>query len=199
MTMISKFAGKCTACGSYMPAGTTIDWAKGAGAKHAIAAQCVQQPAAAAVPAPVVNAAPIVAFLNAARDRGLKFPKVRMLAADGQRELRLQLAGAGSKYPGAVQVTLQGEWIGRILPDGHVAGPLAQASHAAHVPHLQAIAADPAAAAKAYAALFCRCSFCGLELTDAGSVEVGYGPICAAKFGLPHTAKGTPKLTPAAA
>ena len=33
-----------------------------------------------------------------------------------------------------------------------------------------------------------HCAFCGLELTDDGegrSVEVGYGPICAKKYGLP--------------
>lgn len=31
------------------------------------------------------------------------------------------------------------------------------------------------------------CCFCGLELTDDVSVRVGYGPVCAAKHGLPHS------------
>lgn len=31
-----------------------------------------------------------------------------------------------------------------------------------------------------------HCSFCQRELTDAGSLEVGYGPICADRWGLPH-------------
>ena len=42
-------------------------------------------------------------------------------------------------------------------------------------------------------------SFCALPLTDAGSVEVGYGPVCAKHWGLPHTPKGTPTVSPAAA
>ena len=57
-----------------------------------------------------------------------------------------------------------------------------------------AVAADPAAAAKAYGALMGRCSFCDTAITDEGSVEVGYGPVCAKRFGLPHTPKGTKVL-----
>jgi hypothetical protein len=42
----------------------------------------------------------------------------------------------------------------------------------------------------------CRCSFCGLALTDEGSVFMGYGPICARNYGLPHVALGTYELLP---
>lgn len=31
------------------------------------------------------------------------------------------------------------------------------------------------------------CSFCGRALTDPESVEYGYGPVCAKKYGLPHS------------
>lgn len=41
----------------------------------------------------------------------------------------------------------------------------------------------------------CRCSFCGLALTDEGSVEVGYGPVCAKRWGLPHQPHGVRVLT----
>jgi hypothetical protein len=34
MTIISKFPGKCTACGGHISAGTKIEWAKGQGARH---------------------------------------------------------------------------------------------------------------------------------------------------------------------
>lgn len=73
------------------------------------------------------------------------------------------------------------------------------ASNTAVLEALNTIAADPAAAAKAYGALMGRCSYCDKALTDEGSVEVGYGPVCAAKYGLPHHPKGTRVLEPAAA
>jgi len=60
--------------------------------------------------------------------------------------------------------------------------------------HLLKVAADPARAAREYAALMGACSFCGLPLTDAGSVRVGYGPICAGNWGLPWTREGVPVL-----
>ena len=50
---------------------------------------------------------------------------------------------------------------------------------------LRAIVADIAGAAKAYAALTDRCSFCNLPLEDERSVDAGYGPTCAKKHGLP--------------
>ena len=57
-------------------------------------------------------------------------------------------------------------------------------------------AAEPARCAKEYGAVACCCSFCGLQLTDEGSIEVGYGPICAARYGLPHEAKRGKALKP---
>jgi len=190
MTMIAKFAGTCTACRGRFAAGARIEWERGRGARHANPADC--QPVAAP-PAPiVVNLKPVADFLTAARDRGLKFPKARFLAPTGG-ELRLSLAGPTSTAPGAIQVKLDDLWIGRVNPDGAVVGRLA--GEPAFIDALTKIAADPAAAAKAYGALMCRCSFCDLPLTDAGSVEVGYGPVCAKKWGLPHEPKGTPQLT----
>lgn len=32
-----------------------------------------------------------------------------------------------------------------------------------------------------------QCCYCGLALSDPESVERGYGPICAKKYGLPHS------------
>lgn len=189
--MFAKFAGRCTRCGGHFPAGTAIQWTKGAGATHADAQACAT--VAASAPAPVsLSLAGIVAFLNAAKDRGLKFPKARFLAPTGA-ELRLSIAGATSKAPGSINVVVANEWLGRVEPTGVVAGRQLLAD-AALLDTLRAIEADPAAAAKAYGALMCRCSFCGLTLTDEGSVEVGYGPVCADKWGLPHTPKGTPAV-----
>lgn len=194
-TMTAKFAGRCRLCGGDIPAGSTIRWEAGHGAMHADATVCEAARAARRATAPVVrDAAPIVAFINRAKEH-IKFPKLRFLAPGGG-ELRLSVAGSTSKYPGSVQVKVDGAWVGRIQPDGVVAGPLRD--NAPLLVELGVIASNPAAKAAAYGALMGHCSFCGLKLTDAGSVEVGYGPVCAAHYGLPHTPRGTPAVQEAA-
>lgn len=44
-------------------------------------------------------------------------------------------------------------------------------------------ASDPAKAAKAYGQRVGQCSCCGRELTNANSIELGIGPICAGRYG----------------
>ena len=51
-------------------------------------------------------------------------------------------------------------------------------------PHLKAFAADPETVAAQYGSLTGNCCFCGRKLTDDRSTNVGYGPVCADKFGL---------------
>jgi hypothetical protein len=194
--MVAGFAGRCTTCGESFPAGSAILWAKGAGATHGRpdlcdAARAARVSAPPAAPAPNVAIGAVLAFLTAAKARGLKAPAARFLAPSGG-ELRLSLAGGATNYPGAMQVKIDSAWIGRVMPDGTVAGPLSRMADV--VATLGTIAADPAAAAAAYGALMGRCSFCNLALTDAGSVEVGYGPVCAKHWGLPHHPQGTPTL-----
>lgn len=139
-----------------------------------------------------MNAAPIATFLTAAQDRGLRLPKARFLAPDGNSELKLATAGPMSRVPGSISVTVAGQWVGRITPSGEVQGRLA--GDTTLLAHLNRIAEDPARFAREYGRLTSCCSFCGLGLTDAGSVEAGYGPICARRYGLPHVAVGTPEL-----
>jgi hypothetical protein len=192
--LVSQFPGRCKSCGFGIKVGDTISWVKGAGASHASSAACATAKAEFdAIPAAqkTFDASPIVAFLTAARDRGLKFPKARFLGPAGA-ELKLSLAGAKSKFPGSISVVLGGDWIGRITPSAEVHGKLVNKPDVLAV--LTAIGTDPAGMAKAYGALTCSCSFCGLGLTDEGSVEVGYGPVCAKKWGLPHKPKGAPSL-----
>jgi hypothetical protein len=95
MVMLSKYAGKCGACGGRINPGTMIEWEKGKGAKHAVVADCARSvPVPPAVPFDGAQA--IVAFLRAAQGRGLKWPKVRFLAPGGG-ELRMSLSGPRSK------------------------------------------------------------------------------------------------------
>lgn len=202
MIITSKFDGRCKSCGGSIKVGDRVNWERGvAGVTHALAMTCEAVRAAVTIAKPVtpvqIDGSPIVKFLLAAQERGLKYPKARFLAPDRKSELRLSVAGETSKFPGSVQVKLDGIWLGRIEPSGYVAGRLVNES--AILATLATVAADPAKAAKEYGAVMGRCSFCDKSLTDEGSVEVGYGPVCARKYGLPHKPKGTKELVEVAA
>jgi len=194
MTITAKFASTCTACKGTITPGQRIDWTRGVGSRHILAADCAaataQRVAAVATPAPVVDLASVVTFLSGARDRGLKSPRVRF-AAPGAGELALSLAPLTGKNPGAVYVKLRGEYAGKVTADGAAHGLTSELVDA-----LRTIAADPAAAGAAYGRLTGQCSFCTQGLTDEGSIEVGYGPVCAKRYGLPHKPRGSAKVTP---
>ena len=130
----------------------------------------------------------MVALFNVAKESGLKFPKVRLDTA-GEQRIVLAVCRARSKNPGAIRVTngmgfhdpgnlyfgqidKSGRWLpGRDATDEVVA-------------ILRDFAADPAGVAAAYGQRTGSCCFCGRELTDARSTDVGYGPVCADKYGL---------------
>lgn len=196
MVITSKYNTKCNACGCRVNVGEQIEWVRNVqGARHATVAQCTDaktKRAAATVPdALTLNLKPIAEFLRGAQARGLKSPKLRVLGVDGRTEVRMGLTKQGAA-PGSISVVVGGTYVGSIRPNDAVVGQLAQDIELQK--HLLIVAKDPVTAAKEYAALMGLCSFCGLQLTDEGSVEVGYGPICAKHWGLPHTPKGTPKL-----
>ena len=129
--------------------------------------------------------------LNALFDKareGLKNPAF-IFDADGTG-IRVSVAGPTSKVPGSLNVTTKGSfenrtWFGRILKDGQF-----EASPRANIPaglieSLKAFATDPAGQAALYGQKFGHCCFCARELTDGRSIHVGYGPVCADKWGLP--------------
>jgi hypothetical protein len=196
MALTSKFPGVCKRCGCRFPAGTQIEWSRAGGSTHLTSADCDAAKAlGASAPAfvrPVVNLQAVADFISAAKMRGLKRPKARFLAPDGQSEMRLSLSVVG-REPGSVVVTISGEYVGVVRKNGEVFGRIAHDD--AVLKTLAAIASDPVTAATRYGALTCKCSFCGATLKDDGSVEVGYGPVCAKNFGLPWRRQGVKVLT----
>jgi len=98
-------------------------------------------------------------------------------------EFRVSQAPATGKNPGSLYVKRAGEYQGKIARDGTFSA--ARDAHPGMVEALRAFAADPARAALAYGQATSNCCFCARELTDQRSVDAGYGPICASRFGLP--------------
>lgn len=132
---------------------------------------------AAEVAAPKVESAlrAIVAMVERARARDIKWPKIRL--RDGTR---LSLCGSQSRFAGQVKVTApDGSWLGRIDQAGRFFGPTSV------LPTLDEFASDPTSTARAYGRRTGNCCFCGKELSTRESLAVGYGPVCADHFGLP--------------
>ncbi len=122
----------------------------------------------------------ILAMLTRAREAGKKFPKIKP-DVGGQR-IVLALSGAGK-----VNVTdgagfHSGTWFGAIQPSGafREGREYSRVSGA-----LEALEADPAGVATQHGVATGECCFCARELTTKESRSVGYGPVCADRFGLP--------------
>lgn len=203
-TMTSKYNSKCTSCGGRVEIGMEIVYTPGVGAKHSTPGACVvakqkmleeMKEREAQQPLLPTSVHPMLDFFKAAQDRGLKSPRLRVLApahlrVDPLDEMKLSVTKNGA-HPGSLAVVVCGDFKGCVRPDGRLAGK-ALSEDKLLQDYLVQIAKDPVKAAFEYAKLAGLCSFCGKELTDAGSVEVGYGPLCAKHWGLPHRAKGTP-------
>jgi hypothetical protein len=131
-------------------------------------------------------------FLAQARENGLVEPKLRFLAPKGG-EMKLKLNKVThATYPSHIVVTVNGVFRGTISPRGDVTHDLKFRKDLLDA--LREVEKNPALAAHTYAALTGRCTFCNLPLTDEGSVQVGYGPICAMNYNLPHIPLGTPEI-----
>lgn len=143
----------------------------------------------AAKPAPVQHAAasPLFAILKTAQGNGLQFPKLRFEPADGQ-QLVVSVAGPTSRAPGTLNLTDgkpfgQNQWFGRVNLDGSILQSKSWQPWVGEI--LEGFAKDPAGFAGAYGKKTGRCCFCSRELTTPESLHVGYGNVCAEKFGLP--------------
>src|SRR5262245_1509623 len=119
----------------------------------------------------------------------LSAPKV-LITVDGKR-VRLSVAGERSAMPGAINVADVGpfgvaDWYGRISRDGKFSPARAAANLPGLPEALKRFAAEPAKVASEHGKLTGSCSFCNRPLKDAKSLELGYGPVCAVRYGLPH-------------
>lgn len=194
MQITSKFPGKCKRCNERFPAGATIDYVRGVGGYHLTPRECSDarvERLKSEADRPTLDITPIVTFLESARARGLKNPKLRAVALDGRSEMTISIT-RGGVAPGSLAIVVAGDFRGCRRPNGQLTAALAQDVELQQ--YLVTIAANPVAAAKSYAALTGNCMFCGKKLEDDGSVEVGYGPVCASRYGLPHKPQGVRHL-----
>ncbi len=113
-----------------------------------------------------------------------RYPKIRMNTDNGK--LVISRAGANARFPGSLNLTDgrpfgDNEWYGRI-----VTGIFQTSKKCASwvVAIVQGLESDPEGTAANYGRLSGNCCFCGRDLEDERSTSVGYGPVCADKWGL---------------
>jgi hypothetical protein len=123
-------------------------------------------------------------FIRAAQN--LKRIKVTLKDSTGQKVV-FKMAGPMSKYAGQIMISDGGAFgaalfFGRIQEDG-VFVPTSKATPTV-VSLIKEFAADPEDTAGKYGRLTGSCCFCTKPLDDQRSLTVGYGPVCAKRFGL---------------
>lgn len=130
------------------------------------------------------------------KEGGKKYPKITF------GEVRLSYV----KSKGHINVTngksfydADNKWYGRIVLKDGVAtfDPSKKSFVASDLPDVtetvKGFAASPVAFAAAYGKACGSCCFCSKELTTAESLEAGYGPDCAKRYGLPWGKKKAKK------
>jgi hypothetical protein len=139
------------------------------------------------VPAPVanMNVSAIVAIMQNAAKK-LKYPKISLDLPQGR--IRIQIAGAQSRYAGQLMITDgapfgSNVWYGRVMQDGSFVPSNKNESWVTDA--LLAMNNDPATYASVYGRKTGNCCFCHRELSTKESLHVGYGPVCADHYGLP--------------
>jgi hypothetical protein len=164
--------------------------------KYALEGDNPAPPQATATPGEFLS---IVRMFDGVREYA-QFPKVRLLlpvpdgslpdSGPGARQpLALTYAsGATSRYPGSISVS-DGAPFGRSVFYGRV-DQLGSFHRMRNCPEvvvtlLRRLAGDPAGVAAQHGRLNGKCCFCDNPLTDARSIAIGYGPVCANHYGLP--------------
>ena len=135
----------------------------------------------------------VIALFEKAKEY-LKYPKITLALPDGS-PLQLNLAGKGRKFPGTVGLTDGGSFrrqqMVRQGDEGRRVGARQALRPAEDRPFVDPRPArHPARAAGGkHGKLTGHCCFCNSELSDEKSTAVGYGPVCAKRWGLPHGSK----------
>ena len=116
----------------------------------------------------------------------MKRIKVRLQATDGQAVV-FNRAGPMSKYAGQIMITDgqpfgQNKFFGRVDVTGEFFATRSATQAVCEL--VKEFSEDPAQTAGRYGRLTGGCSFCSHGLKDERSTQVGYGPVCAKRFGL---------------
>jgi hypothetical protein len=136
----------------------------------------------------VGNFAPVLGWLDHAIAQGARSPRIKIRTSVNGVNHLVGLALPKYPRPGdrVLYVKMDGAYVGsvRITTTGSVFFARGWYTPGT-INALRFIGDNALAAAVASGHATGNCSFCARDLTDPRSTSVGYGPICAARFGLP--------------
>jgi len=124
--------------------------------------------------APEISLDSVEEAFQRAMEAGIKRPKLNLDV------FRFSPAPATGNNAGAIYVKEGEQYLGKVM-----GGKFLRARDCSddQQSKIQEVAADPKGAAIAYGKRFGACAICRRELSNAASIELGIGPICAEKFG----------------
>lgn len=129
--------------------------------------------------------AQIVLLLQVGKKAGILWPKIKMPFMGGTLEFTLS-----QKYPDSANIKLDGNWLGALKQDRRIFWNLKVSIKQEIRAGLHKITEDQdlVSTLAATGRRVGWCCFCSRRLDNHVSVQAGYGPICAEKFGLPWEA-----------
>ena len=116
---------------------------------------------------------------------------VTAMQARAKGRVQLRLSGVTLKAvtkgnnAGSLYLYREGEYSGKITPEGAIYSPVAQQLE----PTLAQATSDPVAAAQAYGRDTGSCACCGRTLTDPVSIWAAIGPVCLERLAGPEARK----------
>lgn len=127
----------------------------------------------------------LINLFNTARTH-LKYPKISFNAKDDTGNYKVQLYLATKGY---IAIKVDNVYVGKIQPYESIEGmqySFRMYQGSTILQHeIESFCMNPLENAVAYGQAYSNCCFCGLELTNKASLQMGYGPICADNYGLP--------------
>jgi len=190
--MKNKFKGFCATCRKEIEAGAGECNLVNGKWRVTCSTPCV---APVVAPKPILqkeigDLSGVMALFDKAKSH-LKFPKIELDVPAANIAIRISVAGAQSKQPGALKVVDSNKksnmgyaWFYGAVNVAGIWESKAKEGEAIGS-RLVEFAANPAKVAAEYGKLHGRCCFCRLPLSDERSTAMGYGATCAKNYGLP--------------
>ena len=110
----------------------------------------------------------------------LRYPAINMVSKDGHK-IRIYRATKGY-----IAIKVDGEYVGKLVSAD---AQIVLYSAKELLPEIDALMSSPISESAIQGREYGRCCFCNRELDNEGSIQHGYGPICAGKWGLPWSDK----------
>lgn len=110
----------------------------------------------------------------------LRYPAINLTSKDGHK-IRIYRATKGY-----IAIKVDGEYVGKLVSAD---AQIILYSAKELLPEIDALLSNPISESALRGKEYGRCCFCNRELDNEGSIQHGYGPICAEKWGLPWSDK----------